>query len=261
MTTTQQQPNGTPHQDASQAKRKPWYLRWWVWVLAAVIVLGTVGNALGRGEAVEPAAPSTTSTSSAAPSVDVPDLTGVNASLASAELKQLGLDADLSAQDGDTVLRATNWEVVGTDPAAGTTVPAGATIIVSVVKTLKTSPLSEPDLEILTEGVTAGRETTVVGGAATELPSGLRAQAPIPATQLVAVAIDSADGRVYALFVTGDSSGAIEGPVLGVNEAATTNFDWGTAATPESPVGQFRTAVADDPTAAALLDKVAGAGY
>lgn len=48
--------------DASPAASKPWYMKWWVWLIAAVLVIGAIGNALGGGDDDSTASPSATET-------------------------------------------------------------------------------------------------------------------------------------------------------------------------------------------------------
>lgn len=41
---------------------KPWYLKWWVWLIGAVLIIGVIGNFAGGGGANEVAAPTPTPT-------------------------------------------------------------------------------------------------------------------------------------------------------------------------------------------------------
>jgi hypothetical protein len=40
--------------------KKPWYLRWWVWLIAAIILLGLIGQAFDDGDDADPGADATT---------------------------------------------------------------------------------------------------------------------------------------------------------------------------------------------------------
>lgn len=38
---------------SKSTSRKPWYKRWWVWAIAAVVVISGIGNALGGGDGAD----------------------------------------------------------------------------------------------------------------------------------------------------------------------------------------------------------------
>lgn len=74
---------------------------------------------------------------SAALSITLPDVTGVNADLAQEQLEKLGLtNVEFASANPkySVVVLARNWTVTGMEPAAGTAVSAGDTVILKVYK-------------------------------------------------------------------------------------------------------------------------------
>jgi beta-lactam-binding protein with PASTA domain len=82
--------------------------------------------------------PATVETTLSAPvDITLPDVTGANAELAQEQLEKLGLKkvefASANPKYG-VVLLARNWTVTGMEPAGGTVVKAGDTVILKVYK-------------------------------------------------------------------------------------------------------------------------------
>lgn len=251
---TTQQPTQAPTQTSKPTARRPWYLSWWVWVIVIVVVVAAINGAVRGGN--DPGSSADAAGGESA-GVVVPDLTGSGGGDAADELRELGLSAAFTSDDGSAVLIRSNWVVVSMEPVAGESVKAGSTVTVTVTKPLETTALTDADIQTLAVGTLDGIPITIVGGAFTDLPSELAARSPLAAiAKLVAVAVDTPGGRQYALFASGLTGGSVSGPILGANDAATQNFDWGTAATPESPAGQFIAAVRENDSAKKLIDQV-----
>jgi beta-lactam-binding protein with PASTA domain len=69
--------------------------------------------------------------------ITIPNLIGMNAKIAEDKLKALGLtNVTLASATAkyQNVFVAANWTVVGIEPAAGTSVAAGDTVVVKVTK-------------------------------------------------------------------------------------------------------------------------------
>jgi hypothetical protein len=81
-------------------------------------------------------APPTTSKAASGP-ITIPDLTGQNAKIAENKLRALGFtDVELASATPkyQNVFVPANWTVVGIEPAPGTAVNAGDTVVVKVTK-------------------------------------------------------------------------------------------------------------------------------
>ncbi|WP_176704360.1 PASTA domain-containing protein [Mycobacterium malmoense] len=81
-------------------------------------------------------APSTTTPVASGP-ITIPDLTGQNAKIAENKLKALGLtNVELASATSkyQNVFVPANWTVVSIEPAPGTTVDAGDTVVLKVTK-------------------------------------------------------------------------------------------------------------------------------
>lgn len=125
---------------ADKPKRR---LKWWHWLLigvAALVVIGGIGNALSGGSRPAGSLPAPADSSSAQPvgeepaadpepvpdpepvMVDVPDLAGLTAAEAVDELRALGLEPELNNED--------DADVTGSKPAAGKSVEEGSTVVI-----------------------------------------------------------------------------------------------------------------------------------
>jgi hypothetical protein len=83
------------------------------------------------------AAPSSTTSPPASGPLTIPDLTGQNAKIAQNKLKSMGFtNVDLASATPkyQNVFVPANWTVVGIEPAPGTTVDAGDTVVLKVTK-------------------------------------------------------------------------------------------------------------------------------
>ena len=128
-----------PTGDAPQARprqrraSKPFYKRWWVWTLAALVVLsatGVFGQTEDAPETVE-----ASSTEEAEP-ITVPDLVGKAGDEAKDALDDLDLKADFvdeSDEDRSVILNS-NWKVESTSPNAGAEVEPGDAVTLTVSK-------------------------------------------------------------------------------------------------------------------------------
>lgn len=126
------------------AAKAPWFKRKAiiipVGVLAGLIVVGSVGGAMGGDKrdttevaekqvaVVEPV-----TEESVAAEASVPETTGLTAKEAAALLENAGLKAEFSATEG-VVIDRDNWTVLSTTPASGATAKAGDTVVVNVEK-------------------------------------------------------------------------------------------------------------------------------
>lgn len=136
---------------AEPGAKAPWYKRKAiiipVGIVAGLIVIGSIGNAIGGGrDAVTVAA--NTNPSASAPSiaeeaavadVTIPEITGLTAKEAAALLENAGLTVEFSADKG-VVLDRDNWTVLGSTPTAGATAKAGDKVVVNVKKTADAAP-------------------------------------------------------------------------------------------------------------------------
>ncbi|WP_453984289.1 PASTA domain-containing protein [Brevibacterium casei] len=129
----------SPTGDAPQTRprqrsaSKPFYKRWWVWALAALVVLSATGL-FGQTEDV-PETVEASSTEEAEP-VTVPDLVGKAGDEAKDELDDLDLKADFvdeSDEDRSVILKS-NWKVESTSPKAGAEAEPGDAVTLTVSK-------------------------------------------------------------------------------------------------------------------------------
>ncbi|WP_209372594.1 PASTA domain-containing protein [Brevibacterium renqingii] len=128
-------PTGEAPQARPRQRRasKPFYKRWWVWTLAALVVLsatGVFGQTEDAPETVE-----ASSTEEAEP-VTVPDLVGKAGDEAKDELDDLDLKADFvdeSDEDRSVILKS-NWKVESTSPKAGAEAEPGDAVTLTVSK-------------------------------------------------------------------------------------------------------------------------------
>ena len=143
--TTVTVPAAEPEREA--AAKLPWYKRKAiiipVGVLAGIIVISSIGNAIaggGRSDDAD-AKPAVTQTVDEAVDEDkpvevrVPETAGKTAKEAVALLENEGLEVDFSAAEG-VAIDKDNWVVLSTTPAAGVAVMTGDTIVVNVEKVL-----------------------------------------------------------------------------------------------------------------------------
>lgn len=111
-------------------KKKAWYLRWWVWVIAAFVLIGAIGSAVGGGEddkaaQSSPSASETTPASEAPPAAEPPAVVGWSLDVAEEALVAAGFEVSShDAREGRTVLDKGNW-VVLTQELQGSTVVLG----------------------------------------------------------------------------------------------------------------------------------------
>jgi PASTA domain len=104
----------------------------------ALTVLATVAVAIaltGCGTATTPTTPSSTAAARAVESTtSVPDVTGMPGDQARDQLTAAGFTVELTAADGSSVWKASNWSVDSQAPAAGAELEAGATVMLTVSK-------------------------------------------------------------------------------------------------------------------------------
>lgn len=96
--------------------KKPWYMKWWVWLIAAIVVIGGIGNLVNP-----------------APKIEVPDLLGKPAAEATDELRELGFTVTLKNGD-QSVFQGDDYDVESSDPAAGSEAREGSKITLYVVE-------------------------------------------------------------------------------------------------------------------------------
>lgn len=136
---------------AEPGAKAPWYKRKAilipVGIVAGLIVIGSIGNAVGGGKNDVTAAVDT-NPSASAPSVteeavvvdiSVPETTGLTAKEAAALIENAGLRVEFSADKG-VVLDRDNWTVLSSTPTAGAIAKAGDTVVVNVEKTAAAAP-------------------------------------------------------------------------------------------------------------------------
>ncbi|QPR38022.1 PASTA domain-containing protein [Brevibacterium casei] len=128
-------PTGDAPQKRPRQRRasKPFYKRWWVWALAALVVLsatGLFGQTEDAPETVE-----ASSTEEAEP-VTVPDLVGKAGDEAKDALYDLDLKAEFvdESDEDRSVIRKSNWKVERTSPQAGAEAEPGDAVTLTVSK-------------------------------------------------------------------------------------------------------------------------------
>lgn len=139
---------------AEPAAKAPWYKRKAivipVSVLAGLIVIGSIGSAMGGGKGATTTAD--TKAVAAAPVVEedtdaaitVPETTGLTAKEAAALIENAGLQAEFSADKGFVIDRD-NWTVLSTTPASGAAAKTGDTVVINVEKTAAAAPSTVPE--------------------------------------------------------------------------------------------------------------------
>ncbi|SMX98307.1 PASTA domain-containing protein [Brevibacterium iodinum ATCC 49514] len=128
-----------PTGDAPQARprqrraSKPFYKRWWVWTLAALVVLSATGL-FGQTEDA-PQTVEASSTEEAEP-ITVPDLVGKAGDEAKDALDDLDLKAEFvdESDEDRSVVRKSNWKVERTSPQAGAEAEPGDAVTLTVSK-------------------------------------------------------------------------------------------------------------------------------
>lgn len=96
--------------------KKPWYMKWWVWLIAGLLLIGVISNLVNPAEKIA-----------------VPDVSGLTAVEAKAKLEDAGLRASVE-QEGRFSAGGDRFDAVDTDPAAGEEVSAGSKVILNVAE-------------------------------------------------------------------------------------------------------------------------------
>lgn len=175
----------SPSPDEAEARgpKKAWYLQWWVWGIAAVLVIGAFGQALGGGQGDDEPGRGVASAPTATPDVEmvtVPDLSGRTGDEAASELRGLDLLHDFESDDGSMVLAPSNWTVAGTDPAAGASVAAGSTVVIDVTKPDGTTATPRNDTPATPEPTDAvSLAETVWADVQANFPDGITSDSPL----------------------------------------------------------------------------------
>lgn len=142
---------------ASKAPARPWFKKKrFVIPAGAVIAISAISGLTGRGDKSEPeqtmlpAAAATTEAPQAegapkaeAADVILPAVEGLTARDAEVLIENAGLEVEFSAMSG-VVLDSDNWTVTGSTPAAGSTLKAGDTVVVKVIKTEELNQQADP---------------------------------------------------------------------------------------------------------------------
>ncbi|WP_449282214.1 PASTA domain-containing protein [Leucobacter sp.] len=119
------------------AKKSIWKNKWFWIAIGGLFVLGLILNALGYGKTddAKPAAAeqSTATETAAVEEIEIPDVAGLPGNEARETLSNLGLMVQYDGGD-EAVVAASNWDATGTDPAAGTSVAAGSTVTLQLVR-------------------------------------------------------------------------------------------------------------------------------
>ena len=111
-------------------KKKAWYLKWWVWVIAAFVLIVAIGSAVGGGDddtsaQSAPSASETASASEAPPAAEPPAVVGWSLDVAEEAIIEAGFEVSShDARESRTVLDKGNW-VVLTQELQGSTVVLG----------------------------------------------------------------------------------------------------------------------------------------
>ncbi|MEB4615993.1 PASTA domain-containing protein [Leucobacter sp. M11] len=96
--------------------QKPWYMKWWVWLLAALVLIGGISNLMDPP-----------------PKVAVPEVSGLPAVEAVAKLEEAGLRVSI-AEAGKYSAGGKHFDAVDTDPAGGESVRSGSKVTLNVTK-------------------------------------------------------------------------------------------------------------------------------
>jgi hypothetical protein len=128
-----------PNGDAPQARSrqrgtsKPFYKRWWVWTLAALVVLSATGL---FGQTDDSSRTVEASSSEDTEPIAVPDLVGKAGDEAKDKLDELDLKADFvdESEEDRSVVRKSNWKVESTSPKSGENAEPGSSVTLTVSK-------------------------------------------------------------------------------------------------------------------------------
>lgn len=108
MPATSYQPIDQPPQQA----KKPWYKKWWIWAIVAVIVIGGIGSLGGGGKDKTPEAKPVAVVEEEPQSLgDAPDQVGALLNEARANLELEGFKVDAVSDNGKTIIVEGNWTV------------------------------------------------------------------------------------------------------------------------------------------------------
>ncbi|MGP5377584.1 PASTA domain-containing protein [Brachybacterium alimentarium] len=119
-------------------KKKPWYLRWWVITLAALLALAVIGQFIDSNESQSTSVAEENQEAEGSEEdeealVTVPDVLGMDLAEAQAELEDLDLIVEkYDTKEGRSILRPSNWEVAEQDPSGGEHVNAESVINLGV---------------------------------------------------------------------------------------------------------------------------------
>lgn len=96
-------------------KKKPWYLRWWVITLAALLALAVIGQFIDSNESQSTSVAEENQEAEGSEEdeealVTVPDVLGMDLAEAQAELEDLDLIVEkYDTKEGRSILRPSNW--------------------------------------------------------------------------------------------------------------------------------------------------------
>lgn len=140
--------------------KKPWYMKWWVWLIAGLLLIGVISNLVNPAEKIA-----------------VPDVSGLTAVEAKAKLEDAGLRVSVE-QDGRFSAGGDRFDAVDTDPAAGEEVSAGSKVILNVTEATERLAAEKAEAERIKAEEDAAREAEAAEKkAATEAANTERAAA------------------------------------------------------------------------------------
>lgn len=120
-------------------------------LVVAVLVWGVTGCS-ATAPVDSPSASATSTPTPSAVSVTVPDVAGKDGASARKVLEDQQLRVEFKSDNGKSVIAASNWTVVSSDPAAGASVTAGVTVTLNVTKPAATQ--TAPQQEATSAGLT-----------------------------------------------------------------------------------------------------------
>lgn len=120
--------------------KKPWYKKWWVIAIAAIIVIGVISSIINP-----------------APKIAIPDLAGTPANEASESLKDLGFRVSLQ-NDERPVISGTDFDVESSTPAAGEEVREGSKVTLHVAEATERLAAEAAEAERVKEEEAAKKE-------------------------------------------------------------------------------------------------------
>tara|TARA_R110002051_G_scaffold1853_2_gene10159 strand:- start:341 stop:1048 length:708 start_codon:yes stop_codon:yes gene_type:complete len=214
--------------EQTEAPKKPWYKKIWVWVvIAAVFFTGAIvtllgvalaiGLALGNTEEFDSAPTPTSTPTSTTETVEVLDVVGQDGAAARDALTALGFEVEFDAGD-DTVIIASNWTVDSQSPLAGSPADAGDTVTLTVNKPEAVEQPQSDELDEVTAAqflALAWEDRFIYGGDVHWIVDRIStANDDGTWTFKIGVTLENAFGNKYEGVIEGDVGGTRSAPTI-----------------------------------------------